>query len=354
MTSAAYRVALIHLLLGAALVAVTGCTNLPKTSDFSLAKLTKSDQEEPPVLPDRILAIWKDTVLHQQGKPAQRGFGGRVFFYQDGDSQPIEIEGAVTVYAFDATDTETRVAPEKKFVFPAESLHKHYSKCSIGHSYSFWLPWDQVGGETRQISLITRFAGTHGGVLISEPAKKLLPGISKSLDQLAGQNPATSNIVSVPLDRIVVPRDQASRTPSMETHTIGLPTETATRFADRQSHEVAMEKHLSAATETGMLPLATTNNINPMRVAPATFGQPLRDASRPIGSPPYQHPAPWQSSVPPVAAQPALAPGRLIRPPSPLPRSRPDPHQQVQAYGPNGLPTVVYGQNQSSAIRQTQ
>ncbi|MEM7316478.1 MAG: hypothetical protein AAF497_25365 [Planctomycetota bacterium] len=363
-----------------------GCSTLPKTDDFTLAKLARKKQAEAPIIPDRILAIWKDTVLHRQGQPAQRGFGGRLFFYKDGDAHPIEIEGSIIVYAFDATETDARVAPEKKFVFPAETLHKHYSKCSIGDSYSFWLPWDKVGGETRQISLITRFEGTHGGVLISEPASKLLPGVSKSLDRLATTKGTPANIVRVPLDRIHVQTPNESAGQAMRTHTIGLPSETATRFANRQTHEAALEQHLVAAglptstiasqfeSQQPMIPAtanspsvssvpATTatpqaNGLNPMRQSQVTYGRvgestnPLLRQANPIrqyGSPPYQPPAPWQSSTGPTAAPHASQPGRLVRPPSPEPRLRPGQRTQVQVFDPNGSQSVVQSQYPATA-----
>ena len=44
---------------------------------------TKKDEFKPP---ERIVTFWSDTVLHQPEKPAIRGFGGRVFFYGEDES----------------------------------------------------------------------------------------------------------------------------------------------------------------------------------------------------------------------------------------------------------------------------
>lgn len=136
----------------------------------------KSDEE--PVLPSRVMTIWTDAIHHQKDQPAQRGFGGRILFYDDEDSEPIKIDGNLTVYVFSDEPGQQNNRPERKFVFPAEQLKKHYSSGSLGHSYSVWLPWDEVGGPSRQLSLITRFDGVNGGTVISEPARKLLPGRS--------------------------------------------------------------------------------------------------------------------------------------------------------------------------------
>ena len=79
-------------------------------------------------------------------------------------------------------------------VFPADHLEKHASSCSLGDSYSFWIPWDQVGGPTRHLSLVTRFEGRNGGVVISNPANKLLPG---KASQVSDTKVSTSQFASV-------------------------------------------------------------------------------------------------------------------------------------------------------------
>ena len=93
-----------------------------------------------------------------------RGFGARIYFYEQDAQEPIKVDGTLVVYAFDATNVSQMPKPEKKYVFTAEQFAKHYSKTSLGHSYSIWLPWDEVGGVTRQLSLVTRFEGREGRV----------------------------------------------------------------------------------------------------------------------------------------------------------------------------------------------
>ncbi|MCU0711740.1 MAG: hypothetical protein MUC43_06745 [Pirellula sp.] len=137
-------------------------------------------KKETKVIPDRILAVWTDTVLHQQGQTGVRGFGGRVYFYEKDRTDPIEVEGSLAVYAFDAEDDAIdSQKPLRKFVFTTEQLASRMSKTSIGPSYSVWLPWSAVGDPPQKLSLITRFEGVDGGTTISDPVIKLLPGIAK-------------------------------------------------------------------------------------------------------------------------------------------------------------------------------
>ena len=60
------------------------------------------------MLPTIVLPIWTDTVLHQTGKPAVRGFGARVYFYEREGADPIQVDGSITVYAL-----TVRITPQR-------------------------------------------------------------------------------------------------------------------------------------------------------------------------------------------------------------------------------------------------
>ena len=135
------------------------------------------NREEKPGKPDKIIALWSDTVLTQTGRPPIRGFGGRLMFYEGKKEEPIKVEGTLVVYAFDETDRDANnTRPDRKYVFTPQQLPLHYSKSKIGHSYSVWLPWDEVGGLQKEITLIVRFQPKEGAVAISDPCRQLLPG----------------------------------------------------------------------------------------------------------------------------------------------------------------------------------
>ncbi len=85
--------------------------------------------------------------------------------------------------------------PARKYVFRAEELAGHYSESKLGHSYSFWVPWDRVGGPQRQVSLIARFKSAQGGVVMSEMTRHLLPGAQPSALPLVQTQPAPAQRV---------------------------------------------------------------------------------------------------------------------------------------------------------------
>ena len=49
--------------------------------------------DDSPGKPNRIVAVWVDTVLNRAGEPPVRGFGGRLMFYEPGKPDPVKIEG---------------------------------------------------------------------------------------------------------------------------------------------------------------------------------------------------------------------------------------------------------------------
>ena len=134
--------------------------------------------EEKPQIPNEIVDVWADDILHRSGETSKRGFGGRLMFYNRESEVPIKVEGGLTVYLFDDRGEDPmREAPLHKFIFPPETLEKHHSKSELGHSYSFWLPVDEVGGVEKKLTIIARFDSAVGGKVLGTPSTHVLPGV---------------------------------------------------------------------------------------------------------------------------------------------------------------------------------
>jgi len=128
-------------------------------------------------MPTRVVTTWTDTVLHQKGEKSQRGFGGRLSFFAHESDEPVRVEGQLVVYAFDEANRASHEShPTRRYVFPVEQFTRHESPSQLGPSYSVWLPWDAVGGEQKNISLIVRFEPSEGPILLGEQTNHLLPG----------------------------------------------------------------------------------------------------------------------------------------------------------------------------------
>ena len=154
-----------------------GCSTLADGSKDSW-HLWPSAKEEKPGRPDKILASWTDTVLTSPGKPPIRGFGGRLMFYAGESEKPIKVDGTLVVYAFDESNRDpSNVRPDRKYVILPQQLPDHFSKSKIGNSYSVWIPWDEVGGVQKEITLIARFEPKQGAIVMGEQCRQSLPGM---------------------------------------------------------------------------------------------------------------------------------------------------------------------------------
>lgn len=125
----------------------------------------------------KMVNTWIDAVHHQPGRPPIRGFGGRVFFYGKDEDKSVEVDGRIVVYAFDETGRDaSHAVPDRKYVFPAEQVAELCSESSVGPAYSVWIPWDEVGGQQKRISLLARFEPTEGPVIVGTQITTVLPG----------------------------------------------------------------------------------------------------------------------------------------------------------------------------------
>ncbi|MEM7784380.1 MAG: hypothetical protein AAF623_13585 [Planctomycetota bacterium] len=140
-------------------------------------KLAKSmSSEEEPNPPVTMTILWKESVFQKPGKPAVRGFGGRVFFY-DEFNNTVPAKGKLVIYGFDeSNEAEKSQAADKKFEFTSEDLESLFGDTGLGPSYSIWCPWDQVGGFRKTIALIPMFKTEDKKVIRSGQSINVLQG----------------------------------------------------------------------------------------------------------------------------------------------------------------------------------
>ena len=173
----------------------TGCTQLGKNRPSSWVPIGKGK----PVTPTTIVANWTDSVSQQgNGRPI-RGFGGRLMFYGPKRDKPVKVDGSLVVFAFDEQDANSeQIEPTRKFVFTEEQLATHYSESKLGHSYSIWIPWEEMGGPRRQISLVPRFTSVDGFKIVGEYTRLNLPG----QPTLAKADKSTAKVDSDPVRQV--------------------------------------------------------------------------------------------------------------------------------------------------------
>ena len=180
------------------LVGFCGCMTIPKP-DMSAWK---------PAGPvTTVLASWGTAVSN--GENPERGFGGRVYFYDQDMVRPVKVKGTVIVYAFDEDGrSQFDAKPNEGYVFDSKTLNSKgvYSKSKLGHSYNLWIPLDEAKPESpsRKISLIVRYIPEHGASVVSPQTTAHLPG-RREQDLLAAQV-EESEFDGTAIQRVPVPQ----------------------------------------------------------------------------------------------------------------------------------------------------
>ncbi len=282
------------------LVLATGCSHF----DMSRRIPWKADTSDHPRQANKIMATWTDAVSHNPSRTPQRGFGGRVMFFEVDNDKPVKVEGDLVVYVFDEEGRKpTNRKPDRKYVFPAETLEHHYSESKIGHSYSVWLPWDDVGGPQKEVSLIVRLESKEGAPVVSQQSKIVLRGTkSPSPDLYAAstnqnRRPAADqeNVQAVGFDQAVTQYppngfgNSAPQTQSdagnrvanpMKTTTIRIPPNFGRRtpVAEIRSRRKQMQEATPTAAES-------TTSAEPGSRAPTRSTRFSPSRSRPLGEP---------------------------------------------------------------------
>ena len=177
------------------IVGMTGCAGVKNSMRLSeknsawnpLHRLAAEKQEEQKedAKPISMAAIWSDTVMAKPGQKDIKGFGGRFYFY-DENNTAIKADGELIVYGFDDSVKDRKEEkPDVKFVFKNDEFQTHYSESGLGPSYSVWLPWEEIGGVRKTITLIPMFKTEDGRLLKSGQSINVLPGKTPEVQLVA-------------------------------------------------------------------------------------------------------------------------------------------------------------------------
>lgn len=206
----------------------SGCSvfgNKPKGSadkSWSISKLWKKEYQKP----NTVSVIWSPDILTMTGKPPTRGFGGRVFFYNE-RTQAVPVDGELIVHGYRGDPMlgeSEQVQADKTFRFTAEQLTGHFSPSELGASYSVWIPWDAADGFREEVTLIPTFKGLDGLVVQGAPAKLFLPG--RSLEAAANKDAASQTspyafeTQTVSYQQRSIPTNTTGTLPQMERQTV--------------------------------------------------------------------------------------------------------------------------------------
>jgi hypothetical protein len=130
--------------------------------------------------PTKMADVWSSYTQAAPDGKVIRGVAGRIRFYDDSKKkQSVKVDGDLTVFVFDGNELDPAHAkPLKVYQFKADTLKEHYSyKKPLGHGYDFFLPFDEIGGEEKNLCVMTRFDDRIDKMLVmAQPVNTVLRG----------------------------------------------------------------------------------------------------------------------------------------------------------------------------------
>lgn len=194
MTYAKYCPTLVLLLL---LLNAAGCQTMkmPTWSDWTVTRFEDRVKETKYQAPTRMVVLWSPAIQNAPNTKTERGFGGRIYFYNAKD-EAVPVEGQLIVYGYnDSAPREKHVTPDRKFTFTPKQFTAHYSPTELGASYSVWVGWDEVGGDQTEISLVPIFTSTAGHIVVGQTSRNTLPGPNTPSANTKVENSTVTSVI---------------------------------------------------------------------------------------------------------------------------------------------------------------
>ncbi len=294
-----------------------GCSSL----DLSKYKSLWPAGREKPQQPTSVVAIWSEGVAHHPGSPPIRGLAGRLIFYGGDGTKPVRVDGTLTVYAFDEAGRHKLDAkPNRKYVFTPEQLANHYDKIKVGPAYSVWIPWDEAGGATKDLSLIVRFSPKGGQLVVGEMARAVLigttPPVAEAMPPNRGAAPAVDGDTMVRRASYESPApSRPGELPDAEQAGGGIRS-TTILLPDDLTRQMGAARPAGVAQHNGCTTIVQGGVAASMAGAAGVYRQP----ARPAGAPPMPSAgiamASAQNAGPARASDPATRAGFPPSPPT--------------------------------------
>jgi hypothetical protein len=193
---------------------LTGCVSALKVPQIDLSGL------KPPGPVATVVAAWEPAVSN--GDNPQRGFGGRVYLYDQ--ERPVKAKGTIVVYIFEEDGRKPGdEKPNEGLVFTEKMLNTKgvYQKSKIGHSYNLWVPVDAAGpdGPAKKVSLIVRYIPEKGSSIVSSQTTAHLPG-RRNGEVVVAQTDWNIRTETMPIQQVSAHREPTERPASARPQTL--------------------------------------------------------------------------------------------------------------------------------------
>jgi hypothetical protein len=244
--------------------------------------------------PTKMVDVWNTYAQTTPEGKVFRGIAGRIHFYNDyKKKQAVKVDGNLTVFIFDGNEKNPAHAkPLKVYQFRSETLNKHYAfKKPLGHGYDFFLPFDEIGGEEKNLCVMTRFDDRlEQALVLSHPVVTVLKGTKHEVPaaENAVQEFLANNSILMKANRELAEQAIPSniRQVGFEHEQSGVKTEQQTpEKPERPVSTIVLNDSMTRRLVQNTPPI--TETLEPLRSAPVAAA-PLPEPPPPQTDPRYQ------------------------------------------------------------------
>jgi hypothetical protein len=247
--------------------------------------------------PTKMVDVWNTYAQTTPEGKIVRGIAGRILFYNDYQKkQAVKVDGDLTVFIFDGNEKDPAHAkPLKVYQFRAGTLNKHYSfKKPLGHGYDFFMPFDEIGGEEKNLCVMARFDDRlEKALVLSQPVVTVLKGTKPEI-------PAAENAVQEFLANnsilLKANRELAEQAIPSNIKQVGFEHKQSEKQSGKQSEEKTERPVSTIVLNDSMTrrlaqntPITETETVEPLHSVP-TASKPLQEPSPPKPLPPTTPP----------------------------------------------------------------
>jgi hypothetical protein len=158
------------------LAGITGCAS-PGLFKFSKNDFPKAGPKHPV---SQIVGVWQPAMGTFENRTT-RGFSGQILFFDQGNPQPIQVDGDVRIYVFDDQGSpEQQIIPIFEYSFRADAWNALLSKGPLGATYSVFVPYIRQGNHEAKCVLRIRYLPKKGPPVYSDMVNINLEGKKKA------------------------------------------------------------------------------------------------------------------------------------------------------------------------------
>ena len=179
------------LLVVAGLLTLSACSSLDLHLPGRTRPMMKADKDHPVI---EAICLWQAGEGQGLDELPTRGFAGQILFFAQGRTEPVLVDGDVTIYVFDDIGgLEEQSKPFHEFKFDSANWQRYRVETHLGVGHQIFIPYTRPGAHHAKCSIKLKYTPKEGRTVYSRMAQVVLPG-TKTNTPVATQAPELKQV----------------------------------------------------------------------------------------------------------------------------------------------------------------